>query len=124
VAPHDAPAEVEAEAHAGQALPSAAPAELLEYPGHVLRVDALAVVGDFYPDPPLLADHPQLDGRALGRVFGGVREQVAQDLPDPLGVGEHIPSPGKVPLPNQPHGMVDGKASSVGLGVRQQLLQA
>jgi len=88
VAPHDAPAEVQTEANARHLVTLPAPAELLEDPRHVVRVDARAPVGDLYLDPPLLADHPQLDGRALGRIFGCIREQVAQDLPDALGEGD------------------------------------
>src|ERR687889_489044 len=73
----DPSAEVETEAHAGclATLPVAAPAELLEDPRHVVRVGARPAVGDLQPDATPLGDHPQLDGRPLGRILGGVGEQ-------------------------------------------------
>ena len=46
MAPDDAPAEVEAKAHPGRLASPPSPAELLEYPRHVLGVDAGAAVGD------------------------------------------------------------------------------
>src|SRR5829696_10567408 len=70
-------------------LPVASPPELLEDPGQVFGVYARAAVGDLYTHAPVLADRSELDRRALGRILGRVGKQVAHDLSDALGVGEH-----------------------------------
>src|SRR5215218_3247013 len=91
----DAPAQVEAQPHAGH-LPAgsvATPAELLEDQIQVIGVYACASIGHLDPDTPggLPGSCPQLDRCAVGRVLGGVGEEVPEHLPDPVRVCAYLP---------------------------------
>src|SRR5215210_1034632 len=122
--PHDASAEVEAQARARDltlAFPIAASAELLEDPDHVVGVYAFPTVGDLDADvPAATARSTQLYRSALWRVLGGVREEVAQNLPDSIRVGKDPLVRIEVAIQGYLYGVVAGEGTRVSLGVGQK----
>src|SRR5215211_7547719 len=120
--PHDAPGDVEAQAHpvclsAGLVAP---PAELLEDPFRVVEVDPPPMVRHLDADAPwgLTAHRPQLDRRAVRRILGGVAEKVAEHLADAVPVRPDL----FFRLDLDGDRMIPGKRLGESGGVLEQLL--
>ncbi len=112
--------EPQAGSDAARAVLPAAAGELPEQARQTLGRDAGALVDDRHRHVHPLVHRRHPDRRRLGRVPGGVREQVAQDLDDALPVREH---PRQVRRQVDQHGVPAPAAEVQGPGLLHDGLQ-